>query len=118
MAQLWSGDTRQAQLEEPRIEYVVPAEGSLLFTDYLAVPRQAPNRRAAHAFLNYVLRPDVAAAIAEQTGYGPTNGGAIARMPHPVQPPDAALLARLEFQRDLGPATDRWDRLWTEVKAG
>src|ERR1019366_5961451 len=118
VAQLWSGDTRQAQLEEVRIEYTVPAEGSVLFTDYLAVPRQAPNRRAAHAFLNYVLRAPVAAEIAEQTGYGPTNGAAIARMARPVGPPDAALLARLEFQRDLGPATDLWDRLWTEVKAG
>ena len=118
VAQLWSGDTRQAQLEEPRIEFVIPAEGSLLFTDYLAIPRNAPSRRAAHAFLNYVLRPDVAAEIAEQTGYGPTNGAAVARMAHPVAPPDASLLQRLEFQRDLGPATDLWDRLWTEVKAG
>ena len=27
-------------------------------------------------------------------------------------------VARLEFQRDLGAATDVWDRMWTEVKAG
>lgn len=118
LAQLWSGDARQAQLEEDRIAFAVPAEGSLLFTDYLAIPRNAPNRRAAHAFLNYVLRPAVAAEIAEQTGYGPVNGAAIGLMAHPVHPPDAALTARLEFQRDLGAATDTWDRLWTEVKAG
>ena len=118
VAQLWSGDARQAQLEEARVDYVVPQEGSLLFTDYLIVPRRAPNPRAAHAFLNFVLRPDIAAEIAEQTGYGPANGAAIARMAHPVAPPDAELLRRLEFQRDLGAATDLWDRLWTEVKAG
>jgi spermidine/putrescine-binding protein len=118
VAQLWSGDTRQAQLEEARIEYTIPVEGSVLFTDYLVIPRAAPNRRTAHAFLNYVLRPPIAAEIAEQTGYGPTNGPAIALMAHPVEPPDAQLMQRLEFQRDLGPATDLWDRLWTEVKAG
>jgi len=118
VAQLWSGDTRQAQVENPAIEFTIPAEGSLLFADYLAIPRAAPNRRAAHAFLNYVLRPPVAAEIAEQTGYGPANAAAIGLMRHPVEPPDAALLARLEFQRDLGAATDLWDRLWTEVKAG
>jgi spermidine/putrescine transport system substrate-binding protein len=118
IAQLWSGDARQAQLEEGRIDFAVPAEGSLLFTDYLVVPRRAPNRRAAHAFLNYVLRPGVAAEIAEQTGYGTANGAAIARMARPVRPPDADLLRRLEFQRDLGAATDLWDRLWTEIKAG
>jgi spermidine/putrescine transport system substrate-binding protein len=118
VAQLWSGDARQAQVENAAIEYVVPVEGSLLFTDYLAIPRAAPNRRAAHAFLNYVLRPAVAAEIAEQTGYGPANGAALPMMRRPVPPPDAGLLRRLEFQRDLGPATDLWDRLWTEVKAG
>jgi len=118
LAQMWSMDTRQAQLEEPRVTYVIPEEGGELFFDCLAVPRSAPNRRAAHAFLNFVLRPDVAADIAESSGAGPTNGAAIRLMEHPVHPPDAALLARLEIQRDLGPATDLWDRLWTEVKAG
>jgi spermidine/putrescine transport system substrate-binding protein len=117
VAQLWSGDTRQAQLEEPRVAYTIPREGSEIFLDYLAVPRSAPHRRAAHAFLNYVLRPDVAAEIAEATGYGPANSAAIGQMQHPVAPPDATLLARLEYQRDLGAATDLWDRLWTEVKA-
>ncbi len=116
VAQLWNGDTRQAQAEESRIDYVIPRQGSMLFTDYLAIPRNAPDRRAAHAFLNYVLRPPVAAAIAEQTGYGPVNGAAIPLMAAPVEPPDAALLARLEFERDLGAATDLWDRMWTEVK--
>lgn len=116
VAQLWSGDTRQAQAEEPRIEYVIPRQGSMLFTDYLAIPRHAPDRRAAHAFLNYVLRPPVAAAISEQTGYGPANGAAIPLMTAPIEPPDAAMLARLEFERDLGAATDLWDRMWTEVK--
>jgi spermidine/putrescine-binding protein len=118
VAQLWSGDARQAQIEEPRVRYAIPAEGSLIFTDYLAVPRDAGNPRAAHAFLNYILRPDVAAEVAEVTGYGPANGAAIPRMKTPVLPPDAALLTRLEFERDLGAAADLWDRLWTEVKAG
>ncbi len=118
VAQLWSGDTRQAQLEESRIEFMMPREGTLIFTDYLVLPRRAPNRRAAHAFLNYVLRPEVAAEIAEQTGYGPVNGAAIGRMRRPVAAPDGDMLSRLEFQRDLGAATDLWDRLWTEIKAG
>lgn len=117
VAQLWSGDTRQAMQEEPRVVYAIPTEGAEIFLDYLAIPRRAPHRRAAHAFLNYVLRPRVAADIAAQTGYGPANGAALPLLADPVPPPDAALLARLEFQRDVGAATDLWDRLWTEVKA-
>lgn len=117
VAQIWSPDARQAQLEEPRVQYVIPREGSEIFLDTLAVTRTAPHRRAAHAFLDYLLRPEVAAEIADLTGGGPVNGAAIARMTRPVSPPEAALLARLEFQRDLGAATDRWDRIWTEVKS-
>ena len=45
-------------------------------------------------------------------------GAALPLLTDPVPPPDAALQARLEFQRDLGAATDVWDRMWTEVKAG
>lgn len=118
VAQLWSGDARQAAQEEPRIAFMIPREGSQLFLDYLAVPRGAPHPRAAHAFLNYLLRPEIAAEIAEQTGYGAANAAALARMADPQRLPDAATLARLEILRDLGAATDRWDRAWTEVKAG
>lgn len=119
VAQLWSGDTGQATADEPRVEFMVPAEGSQIFADHLAIPRRAPNPRAAHAFLNYVLRPEVAAEIAEQTGYGPANGAAVARMKTPVPPPDATTMQRLEFPRHLdGAVNDFLDRLWTEMKAG
>ncbi len=118
VAQLWSGDTGQAAADEPRVQFAVPVEGSEIFADHLAIPRRAPNPRAAHAFLNYILRPEVAAEIAEQTGYGPANGAAVSRMKTPVPPPDAATMARLEFPVDVGAAKDLWDRLWTEVKAG
>ncbi|MEO5799580.1 MAG: spermidine/putrescine ABC transporter substrate-binding protein [Gemmatimonadales bacterium] len=117
VAQLFSPDARQAQLEEPRVQYVIPSEGSEIYLDTLAIPRDAPHRRAAHAFLDYLLRPAVAAEIADQTGGGPVNGAAIPLMRLPVSPPDQAQLARLEYQRDLGAATDQWDRLWTEIKS-
>jgi spermidine/putrescine-binding protein len=118
VAQTWSADARMAALEEPRIAFVVPAEGGTLYTDCLAIPRDAPNRRAAHAFLNYVLRPEVAARIADFTGAGSVNRDAVGLMRHPMATPDPALRARLEYMRDLGPDTDLWDRLWTEVRAG
>lgn len=118
LAQLWDGDARAAAMEEPAIAFAVPAEGGNIFTDFLAIPRGAPHRNAAHAFLRYILRPEIAAEIAEQTGYGPCNTAALARMADPVRLPDAAFLARMEFQADLGAATELWDRAWTEVKAG
>jgi spermidine/putrescine-binding protein len=117
-AQLYLSDARMARGEESRVAFTVPKEGSTLYADYLAIPRDARNRRAAHAFLNYVLRAEVGAAISNEGGGASPNGAALPLLTDPVPPPDAALQARLEFQRDLGAATDLWDRMWTEVKAG
>lgn len=117
MAQCWNGDTRQAQRENPSIAFALPREGSLIFNDYMVLLSDAPHPAAATAFLNYILRPDVGAAISEETGYGTPNRAAQERMRDPIPFPSAEELARLEYQLDLGAATAMWDRIWTEVKA-
>lgn len=115
IAQLWDGDTRQAAAEEPAIAFALPREGSAIYADAMAIPRSAPHKRAAHAFIDYVLRPEVGAAIADATGYGTANAAARPREPKPY--PSAEELERLEFGRDLGEATRLWDRIWTEIKS-
>jgi spermidine/putrescine transport system substrate-binding protein len=115
IAQLWDGDTRQAAAEDPAIAFALPREGTAIYADAMAIPRSAPHKRAAHAFLDYMLRPDVAAAIADATGYGTANAAAKPREPKPY--PSREELARLEFARDLGDGTRLWDRIWTEIKS-
>jgi spermidine/putrescine transport system substrate-binding protein len=117
MAQCWNGDARQAQRENSSIAFVLPREGSLIFNDYMVRLADAPHPAAATAFLDYILRPDIGAAISEETGYGTPNRAAQERMRDPIPYPSPDELARLEYQRDLGPATGLWDRTWTEVKA-
>jgi spermidine/putrescine transport system substrate-binding protein len=118
IAHLWNGDTAQATAVRPALEFVVPREGGLMYLDSMAIPRTAPHQRAAHEFLNYTLRPPIAAAIADRTGYGSPNAGGLALQRRPVLPPERELLDRLEYQEDLGEATALWDRIWTEIKAG
>jgi spermidine/putrescine-binding protein len=117
LAQLWNGDARQAMAEQPAIGFVVPKEGSVLFVDCLVVPRTARHPRAAHEFMNYILRPAVGAAISDQTGYGTPNRAALPLTRDQVPYPSADELARLEYQKDLGRAAELWDRIWTEIKA-
>ena len=118
LAQLWDGDAAQARREQPALEWMLPAEGSTLWIDSLAIPASAPHPRAAHAFIEYTLRPEIAARISGVTGYGSPNQAAIPLLPNPVRYPDAGEMSRLEIQQDLGAATELWDRVWTEVKAG
>lgn len=117
LAQLWDGDTRQAKVEQPALDFVIPREGSQVNLDGLAIPRRAPHRRAAHEFLNYILRPEVAAEMSDATGYGSPNAAGWPLQTRPVTPPTAEQMARLEYQEDLAEATELWDRIWTEIKA-
>jgi spermidine/putrescine-binding protein len=117
IAQLWNGDATQAKVEQPNIGYLVPKEGCTIWEDSLVIPRSAPHKRAAHEFMNYILRPQVQATVSDFTGYGTPNAAALALMQHPVPYPTADELRRLELQVDLGRDTAEWDQIWTEIKA-
>jgi len=118
VAQLWNGDATQAAAEQPAIAFAFPREGSQMWADAMTVLASAPHPRAAHEFLNYVLRPEVGAAIANATGYGTANWAAAALQQSPVRYPSQEEMAHLEYQADLGAHTEEWDRIWTEIKSG
>jgi spermidine/putrescine-binding protein len=117
ISQLWNGDTIQAAAEQPNLRYVLPKEGCAIWSDSMCVPKRAANKRAAHEWMNYILRPEVGAALSEATGYGTPNAAAARVMKNPVPYPTEAELKRLEYQMDLGKDTETWDRIWTEIKS-
>ena len=117
ISQLWNGDTTQAKMEQPHLAYVIPKEGCTIFTDSMCVPRGAPNKRAAHEWMNYILRPEVGAALSNTTGYGTPNAAAVGMLDAPVPYPTQEERERLEYQVDLGRDTAVWDRIWTEIKS-
>jgi putrescine transport system substrate-binding protein len=78
----YSGDILQARdrAEENKtnqtIKYYVPKEGSIIWFDSYLIPKDAPHPQNAHAFINYMLRPEVIAAVSNYTNYA--NGNAAA----------------------------------------
>jgi spermidine/putrescine transport system substrate-binding protein len=115
VAQLWNGDTTQARAQQPHLAYVVPKEGCTIWMDSLVIPQSAPHKRAAHEFMNYILRPEVAAAISNSTGYGSPNAKAQVEVPVPY--PSADELSRLEYQQDLGVNSQLWEQIWNEIRS-
>jgi spermidine/putrescine transport system substrate-binding protein len=117
ISQLWNGDTTQAKAEQPKLAYAIPKEGCTIWGDSMCIPKSAPNKRAAHEWMNYILRPDVGAALSEATGYGTPNAAAAKVMKDPPPYPTEDELKRLEYQVDLGKDTATWDQIWTEIKS-
>jgi spermidine/putrescine transport system substrate-binding protein len=71
----WSGDAVQLQADNPNIEFRMPDEGCMLWTDNMLIPVGAPNTAAALAFMDYVYDPQVAADITEYVQYvSPVDG--------------------------------------------
>lgn len=69
----WSGETVKAQAHNAAITWSLPQEGGTGWFDCMAIPRAARHPVTAHAFLNFMLRPEVAAANANTTGYATAN---------------------------------------------
>ena len=65
----WSGDAVQLQADNPRIEWRMPTEGCILWSDNMVIPVGAPNPTAAEAFMNYVYDPKIQAPIAAYNSY-------------------------------------------------
>jgi len=80
VAMSWSGDFAQAttRAEEAGLDielrYTIPKEGSGLWVDGLYIPSDAPHRDNAYKFLDFLMRPDIAADIVNTVFYANANG--------------------------------------------
>ena len=70
----WSGEAAILIREQPgKFAYVLPKEGAHMFIDNLAIPKGAEHVDAAHAFIDYILRPDVSRKISQEFPYTNPN---------------------------------------------
>ncbi len=117
----YSGDGYQMHDGNSAITYMLPTYGGMQFFDNLAIPKGAPHNELAHAFLNYILRPDVSAAITNATHYGNPDAAAFdlidadIRSNPSVFPPED-IMKKLHFVEDLGDAVSLYDDAWQNLK--
>jgi spermidine/putrescine transport system substrate-binding protein len=122
-AQIWTNTAQSAINSNPALRFVYPAEGFALYADCAVMLRESSRTRLAHEFQNYLLRPEISAAIALSCGTATANGAATRLLPEPVRRnptlyPDLDTLSRGQWFETLTPAVQRLrDRLWTEIKS-
>ncbi len=69
LAIAWSGDMIQLKADNPNLEFVIPDEGGILWSDNMLIPQKAPSPYGAEVVMNYVYDPEVAAKIAAYVNY-------------------------------------------------
>lgn len=122
VALVWSGDAAEIMWENENIDYVVPEEGSNLWFDMMVIPKTAKNIEGAHAFINFMLDPEVAAQNTEYVGYSTPNRSAMEILPEDITEderfyPDDELTAKLEVYENLGrKMLARYNDLFLEFK--
>ena len=118
MSICWNGDATQLHNDLPEMEYVLATDGGEIWTDFYAIPKDAPHLDAAYAFINFMQDPNVQASEAAVHGYAPTDSRAIALQPpslasDPILHPAENLMNGLEF----GAAQTLTDPIRAEVMA-
>lgn len=117
---LYTSQVTQAVSARPDLKVVYPREGLGFGIMAGFVPVNAPNADAAHKFLDYILRPEIAAQCFEYIGYVCTNKAAVPYMSEEAQAslslPEGAESG--EFIMDISAeANELHERIWTEFKS-
>lgn len=118
----YSGDLFQVVAENEQVGILVPAEGLVMACDELVIPQTAPHPELAHAFINFVLEPAIAAENMEWTGYLCPNVEALKKvspdfLANPAVAIPEAVRARSEVIQDLGDDLAKYTKVWDEIKA-
>src|SRR5713226_1218226 len=126
----FSGDIKQSQKRAAEakngveIGYAIPKEGAQLWFDNLAIPKDARNVTEAHAFIDFLQKPEVAAANSNFVSYA--NGNLASQrfidkaiLDDKTIYPDDAMMSRLYVINARDPKTERlMNRLWIRIKTG
>jgi spermidine/putrescine transport system substrate-binding protein len=122
IGQTMSGDFYSAQSENPKLQFVYPKEGFLIWIDNFALLKNAPHKENAYRFLNFMMRPDIAKEASIDINYSTANAAAQKIMPdelknNPVLYPSHDILKRGEVQRDIGEeAFAAIEKYWEQLK--
>ena len=122
VAMAWTGDPFKASLDNPHVKFIYPKEGFVIWVDNFVIPRTAPHKDTAYAFINFLLRADVAKAVALSINFPSANLAARKLLPENIRNskvayPTQQILKNGQFLLDLDPDTLAiYEKYWEELK--
>jgi spermidine/putrescine transport system substrate-binding protein len=118
---VFSGDAHQAGHWNSDVRYTIPESGASTWIDSLCIPAGAPHVENAHKWINFLLEPQISAALTDYTFYATPNHGALkyiskANLNDPTLYPSEAVLDKCDEIKDIGNGLFLFDKAWTELK--
>lgn len=123
IAPYYAGDFITMHDNNPDLAFVYPQEGVNLFVDSICVPKNAKNKAAAEAYINFLLDPDIAVENANYLGYATPNTAVLAREDYELKDneylyPAEGQMPKTEYFYNLPQQTlTLMTNLWNELKA-
>jgi len=122
MAVMWSGDAMYSIMENDSLEYVVPSEGSNVWLDAMCIPKTSKHVDAAHAFIDFMCRPDIAYKNMQYIYYSTPIQAVVDMMTeeelaYEALNPSEEAVARCEFFSDISQYMDIYDKIWMDIRA-
>ncbi|WP_018692369.1 extracellular solute-binding protein [Algicola sagamiensis] len=120
---IWNGEAWMAKEETKHLHYIYPKEGAIFWVDSFVIPKNASNVKAAHAFINFMLKATSAKKCMEHTGYATPNLAGRALLSNkvknsPIINPSKEDIERGEFQDDVGDVIQIYQKYWNMLKTG
>lgn len=118
---IWNGEAYLARQDRFTVNYIYPTEGAILWMDSLVIPKSAKNASAAHRFIDFMMKPGVAALVSESIGYATPNKAALKYVDPLVRGsstvyPDDETLKNAELQIDVGDALPHYEKYWAKLR--
>ncbi len=123
MAMVYLGEGMTALEEQPEnMRFTIPSEGTNRAVDAFVILKTSQNKEAAEAFINFMLRPDIALKNSVETGYSTPNRAAKELLDDeikndPNRYPPASVLEKCEIYETLPADNTSFIDAWNMVKA-
>ena len=107
--------------QNPKLKYVVPQSGSSVWSDTIVIPKTAPNRDAAYAWINFMLQPAIASQVTERLLFATPNQAAYDQLPSPLRNdeilfPPPAIVDKCEGIRPVEQSvSELYEKYWTRL---
>lgn len=123
LGMLWNGSAYIARKESAPVDIIWPKDGAIFWMDSLAIPTHSKNTQAAHKMIDFLLRPEIAARLANEIGYPTPVEAAYPLLPKefkndPSVFPPKEVMENGEWQDSVGEANILYEEYFQKLKAG